>query len=165
MIPITEIKYIGLTDEYIKFATEACLLEPPGRAVVFYKVEKDWKHEDHAIHIRPGTLSFGYFWADKNYNVYHFIAPDGGTLGFYINIANNTVITLDHIEWRDLYVDVWIDTDGNMTVLDEHEVPASFDAGLLKLINDVIEVLINEKYNLPAEIEKQSQAYLLMCAR
>ncbi len=165
MIPITEVKYIGMTEEHIKFDTEACLLEPPDRAVVFFKVQKEWKHSDHEIQIKPGTLSFGYFWSDKNYNVYHFILPDGNTLGFYINIAQNTIITPRSIEWRDLYVDVWINTDGSFAVLDENEVPATFDSELIQLIDNVKENLIKDKFNLAAEIEKQSKEYLLMVLR
>jgi hypothetical protein len=41
VIPIKEIKYIGITDEHIEFDTEACLLEPPGRAVVYFKVRRN----------------------------------------------------------------------------------------------------------------------------
>jgi len=165
VIPITEVKYIGMTEEHIKFDTEACLLEPPNRAVVFYKVQKEWKHSDHEIHIKPGTFSFGYFWRDKNYNVYHFVLPDGNSIGFYINIAHNTIITPHSIEWRDLYVDVWIDSDGSVAVLDEHEVPATFDSELILLINNVKENLIREKFNIAKEIEKQSQEYLLLVLR
>jgi protein associated with RNAse G/E len=161
VIPITEIKYIGLTQEHIEFATEACLLEPPDRAVVYYKVQKEWKHSGHDIHVKPGTISFGYFWSDKNYNVYHFISPDGNSLGLYINIAYNTIITPYSIEWHDLYLDVWIDTDGSVVILDEHEVPVTFDSDLIQLINNVKDDLIKDKFALAAEIEKQSQAYLI----
>lgn len=161
MKSITEIKYIGLTEEYIKFETRACLLDPPNQAVVFYKVEKEWKHSEHEILIRPGTYSFGYFWRDKNYNVYHFVSAEGQSLGFYINIAADTLITSNCIQWRDLYVDVWIDVDGNIAVLDEKEVPASFDDGLVQLINNVKESLLQDKHNLWEDIEKQSREYII----
>lgn len=162
MIAIREVKYIGMTEEHIEFPTEACRLEPPDRAVVFYKVTKAWKHAEPEILIQPGTYSFGYFWSDKNYNVYHFVMPDGNSLGFYINIAYKTIITAHSIEWRDLYVDVWIDKGGSVAVLDEHEVPAEFDSEMIHLINTVKDSLIREKVSLTAEIEKQSQEYLLM---
>ncbi len=164
MLPITEIKYIGMTEEHIKFATEACLLEPPERAVVCFKVQKAWNHAFPEIHIQPGTYSFGYFWRDKNYNVYHFVLPDGKSIGLYINIACSTRITSHSIEWRDLYVDVWIDSDGNLTLLDEDEVPTGFDPELIQTINNVVEHLTVEKSAVAAEIEKQSREYLtLVC--
>jgi uncharacterized protein len=165
MIPITEIKYIGLTEEHIEFETEACWLDPPSHAVVCYQVQKEWKHLEHGIHVKPGTFSFGYFWSDKNYNVYHFVLPDGNTLGFYINIACNTLITKHSIEWHDLYVDVWISAEGRSAVLDEDEVPVTFDAELISIINNVKDNIIKEQFKVTAEIEKHSREYLLQLRR
>lgn len=82
-------------------------------------------------------------------------------MGFYINIAADTLITSNCIQWRDLYVDVWIDVDGNIAVLDEKEVPASFDDGLVQLINNVKESLLQDKHNLWEDIEKQSREYII----
>jgi predicted RNA-binding protein associated with RNAse of E/G family len=97
--------------------------------------------------------------------VYHFLSPNGNSLGFYINIACNTVITDHSIKWHDLYVDVWIGIDGSIAVLDENEVPVAFDSKLIQLINNAKEHLIREKSEMAAEIEKQSKAYLLMALR
>jgi Uncharacterized domain/protein associated with RNAses G and E len=162
MQKITEIKHIGMTEKQKEFDTEACLLEPPDRAVVCFRVPVEWTHPQCDLHVLPGSYSFGYFWSDRNYNVYHFVLPDGKPVGLYINVACNTTITSESIDWHDLYVDLWINNEGSLVILDENEVPADFDQDLVQIIHDVIDDLTREKLKVAAEIEKQSREYLLL---
>jgi hypothetical protein len=69
-----------------------------------------------------GTVSFGHFWTDRPYNVYHWMdGTTGATIGYYVNLADSTRVDGDLLEWRDLAVDILIRPDGNVTVLDEDE--------------------------------------------
>jgi predicted RNA-binding protein associated with RNAse of E/G family len=81
----------------------------------------------HDIELPPGTVTFGYFWTDRAYNVYHWMSPGGATLAFYVNLAEGTRIE-DILHWRDLTVDILIPPSGPAAVLDEDEVPLALPA-------------------------------------
>jgi len=81
------------------------------------------------ICLPAGTVTFGHFWTDRPYNVYHWLAPDSGeALGYYFNIAEATDWQDGVLRWRDLIVDVLVSPDGRLTVLDEDELPADLDS-------------------------------------
>lgn len=83
----------------------------------------------HGIVLPSGTATFGHFWSDRPYNVYHWLRPqDGSTIGYYVNLAAETHIAEDHLEWRDMIVDVLVSPEGTATVLDEDEIPAALPA-------------------------------------
>lgn len=65
-----------------------------------------------------GAFTFAFYWCDRNYNVYHWLDPEGKTLGFYFNAANRTVIDSTGVEWDDLELDYWLDADGHAAFLD-----------------------------------------------
>jgi hypothetical protein len=57
----------------------------------------------HGVDLPAGTISFGHFWTDRLYNVYHWLrAGDHATVGFYFNIADQTRIQPGRLDWRDL---------------------------------------------------------------
>jgi predicted RNA-binding protein associated with RNAse of E/G family len=80
----------------------------------------------HDIDLPAGTVTFGYFWADRGYNVYHWMSPAGATLAFYVNLSEGTRLE-DTLYWRDLAVDILIPPGGEATVLDEDEIPIAAD--------------------------------------
>ena len=82
----------------------------------------------HGIDLPAGTVTFGHFWTDRPYNVYHWLDRARQTLGFYFNLADRTVIEAERLEWRDLTVDVLAMPAGRLDVLDEDELPAELDA-------------------------------------
>jgi len=77
-----------------------------------------------------GTLTVAYYWADRPYNVYHWIAPSGETLAYYFNLSGPVRIGRDRLEWEDLEVDVLVTPDGRVQVLDEDAVPPDAAARL-----------------------------------
>lgn len=78
----------------------------------------------HGVDLPAGTVTFGHFWEDRPYNVYHWLdAATGQPLGCYINLSRDTVIRSDRLEWVDLVVDVLALPGEEPRVLDEHELP------------------------------------------
>ena len=73
----------------------------------------------HGVELPAGTISFGHFWDDRSYNVYHWLGPAGHTLGYYFNIADETLISPGRLEWLDLAVDVLATPGGRLDVLDD----------------------------------------------
>ena len=127
-------------------------------AVVVYRLEQDVSIEGALM--PQGTTSFGYFWQERNYNVYHFVSAAGGTLGFYINISDGTQIDQAQIYWRDLVVDIFITPDGNSRVLDEDEVPEDISPSLRALIDETRDYILDHLKPLTEEVERRSQALI-----
>lgn len=84
-----------------------------------------------ALQIPAGSRTLAYYWQQHPYNVYHFLAPGGGTLGFYFNLSGPVYVGEDHVVWQDMVVDVLIVPDPTLgyrvEVLDEDEVPDDLD--------------------------------------
>jgi predicted RNA-binding protein associated with RNAse of E/G family len=75
-----------------------------------------------------GTVTFGHFWTDRPYNVYHWMEPSGRTIAFYVNLAADTKVDGGQLSWRDLVVDVLVVPGAAPLVLDEDELPPDLDA-------------------------------------
>jgi hypothetical protein len=115
----------------------------------------------HGVVLPAGTATFGHFWSDRPYNVYHWLRPeDGGTIGYYVNLAEETRISEDHLEWRDMVVDVLVAPDGRATVLDEDEIPAELPAAARERIAAAQARVLGELPRLLAEVE-QARGQLL----
>jgi hypothetical protein len=100
----------------------------PGSAVVLFVSKAAVRV--HEIDLPAGTVTFGYFWAERSYNVYHWMSPAGRTLAFYVNLSDATVLEGPTLFWRDLTVDILIPAQGEAVVLDEDEVPPTLAASL-----------------------------------
>ena len=66
------------------------------------------------IRFEPGCVSYGYYWEDRDYNVYHWKDGYGRTLLYYFNIARDTRIGTNRVDWVDLIVDVAVRPDGRI---------------------------------------------------
>ncbi len=84
----------------------------------------------------PGRSASGTSGPTGHYNVYHWLDRAGQTLGYYFNICDETRITAEVIEWRDLTVDVLAIPGGRLDVLDEHELPAELPTDVAVRIFD-----------------------------
>lgn len=156
---VTEVKH-KLMGERLQFPCEACLVEPPERAVLRYVVQRGWSNVDPPIQVPQGTLSYAYYWRDRNYNVYHWLHPDGQTIGFYFNLARHTSIHPWGVEWHDLEVDVWVDAEGQTAMLDEDAVPATVDADLHHLIDAGKMSLVQIAPTVTVELREQTKQFL-----
>ena len=114
----------------------------------------------HGVDLPAGTVSVGHFWADRHYNVYHWLDRAGETLGYYFNICDRTRITAGLIEWRDLIVDVLVLPGGRLDVLDEDELPAELPPDVGVHIAAGKQAILAAPAAVMAEIEAASRAAL-----
>lgn len=121
LTPIVEIKQT-LTGEEKRF--DCLKLAGDVRHVVVLWIAREPMHV-HGVDLPAGTISFGHFWTDRFYNVYHWVDAAQRTVGLYFNIADQTRIGPAELAWRDLVVDVLATPAGRLDVLDEDELPAS----------------------------------------
>ena len=144
----------GTTTDY---ACTALVVEPGRRAVLRYVIDREWKVGD--LTLGPGTHTIGHFWVDRPYNVYHWLAPEGRTIGFYVNVADRTEIDRGLVTYRDLAVDVLIKPSGALDVLDEDEVPPDLEPAARRTIAEALEVVITAGRRLMAEVEQESRKF------
>lgn len=118
--------------------------------VVLFRLNKDIQIED--LGLSAGTLSFGYFWADRPYNAYHWVSPEGESLGVYFNISDRTKISDNHVYWRDLILDVLATPDGRCRVIDEDELPDGLDPSLREKIDEARAELVSQHQAILSEL-------------
>ena len=127
-------------------------------AVLLYKLPRAFQIED--LFLPDNSLSLGYFWTNRPYNAYHWITPQGQMLGLYINISDQTCITVEEVSWRDLLVDLLVTPDGRCRVLDEDEVPGNLEPVLLRKFKSTRHILVQQYKRLLAEVEQRSAELL-----
>ncbi len=91
-----------------------------GWVVLRYVTTRAWQVDD--LEVQPGTLTYGYFWVDRPYNVYHWVSPEGRTIAYYINLSDAVRLEEDRILWVDLAADVLIRPGTPPQVLDTQEL-------------------------------------------
>jgi predicted RNA-binding protein associated with RNAse of E/G family len=128
----------------------------PGHAVLLW-IAPERMHV-HGVELPSGTVSFGHFWTDRFYNVYHWLGVDRQTLGFYFNIADRTRIAETELEWRDLVIDVLATPAGRLELLDEDELPAVLAPDAAAHIAAGKAAILGAPSVLMAEIEAASRA-------
>jgi hypothetical protein len=126
----------------------------PDHAVLLYRLPGAGRVADLAL--PAGTLTVAYYWTDRPYNVYHWIAPSGDTLAYYFNLSGPVAIDDDRLEWEDLEVDVLVTPDGRVRVLDEDAVPANAAARLPEIARAKERVLA-EWRAVVADVEQASR--------
>ncbi len=147
----------GSVDE---FACDALAIEPGKRAVLRYLIERDHPvGPGGLVLLRRGNVTIGHYWRDRAFNVYHWL--DGPrTIAYYCNVAADTAIGADAVEYLDLVVDVLLRPSGAIDVLDEDELPADLSPAHRGTIAKALEELVTNPRRLIAEIERESRPFL-----
>ncbi len=108
----------------------------------------------------PNTVSLGYFWENRNYNVYHWKDVSGNTLLFYFNISKDTKFGADRVDWKDLIVDIAVKPHSKPAVLDEQEVPQNAQSEDIKLVQKSEEEILSKLEIIQAYLEAKSNHIL-----
>jgi len=100
-----------------------------GSAVLFHAIREAFTIEAGSRNIRipKGSYTTAYYWTDRPYNLYFMRDGEGRALGAYFNIVRNTVITASMVSYEDLIIDCMALPDGEVLILDEHELPEPLD--------------------------------------
>lgn len=131
----------------------------PSHLVVLFIARVDMNV--HGVVLPAGTATFGHFWTDRPYNVYHWLRPDDGTtIGYYVNLADETRLAEATLEWRDMVVDVLVSADGRATVLDEDELPADLMPSLTERITTAKTRVLADLPGLLDELERTRERLL-----
>lgn len=88
-----------------------------GLAVVRFPMERGGSVFGTPVSIPPGSVSFGFFWQGRPYNLYRMLDRNGQTLAHRFDAVANVRIGRDGVSYRDLVLDWWVLPDD--TVLEE----------------------------------------------
>jgi len=140
-----------------RFECEPALLEPGGRAILVYVLERAWTV--HGLALERGVRTYAHYWIDRLYNVYHWI--DGaGTLGHYFNVGRCKEIAPERVTWTDYALDVLRTPDGRVRLLDEDELSRHPDARLRATAERTAREIIDRIDALVAEVETATRSVL-----
>jgi predicted RNA-binding protein associated with RNAse of E/G family len=128
-------------------------------AVVIYELTREVRVED--LILPAGSLTFGYFWSNRHYNVYHWVTETGETLGIYFNVCDEINIGKNGVSWRDLIVDLLITPDGRCRVLDTDELPQDLDEELASLIEETEKCLKSQYPDIIAKVREKTAIYMV----
>ncbi|MCL5066908.1 MAG: DUF402 domain-containing protein [Thaumarchaeota archaeon] len=103
-----------------------------------------------------GSTSFGYFWKERNYNLYHWKDSTGRTLLYYFNICRDTKIAKERVDWVDLIVDVVCTPGSPPKLLDLDEVPENMPIEDVAVIGETTKLLFSSMASLTSEMEKRT---------
>lgn len=158
LVPVVEIKQTLAGGEK-RF--ECLRLAGGAQHAVLLWIARDPMHV-HGVDLPAGTISFGHFWTDRFYNVYHWLDADPDsehrTLGFYFNLADRTRLGEAELAWRDLVIDVLATPAGRLDVLDEDELPVVVDPEAAAHIAAGKAAILDAPARVMAEIEAASRA-------
>jgi protein associated with RNAse G/E len=110
--------------------------------------EADVQH-DLLGNIRRGTRTVEYYWLDRWYNIFQFLASDGATKLYYCNVNMPPTINDDVLSYIDLDLDILVQPDFSYEVLDLDEFEANAARyGYPKQITDRAHQAVDELISL-----------------
>ncbi|MCI1882303.1 MAG: DUF402 domain-containing protein [Sporolactobacillus sp.] len=112
------------------------------------------------IELPTGSRTFAYYWTERLYNIYLWMDRKRGYLGAYFNLAKNTKITKQMVEFRDLIVDLLVLPDGRSAVLDLDELPEPIERFENGQVKKVLDELSGSAHSLLPPLVAQNKLFM-----
>lgn len=103
----------------------------PGLVIVRFLMQKGGGPPRLPVEVPPGSVSNGYFWARRPYNVYRWLDPAGVLIAHRFDAVADVRITPAEVTYRDLALDWWALPDGTLIEEDRDELEALAQSGVL----------------------------------
>lgn len=122
------------------------LIQRTDSLLIFYGVfDKEIIHSKLGI-IKPGTISYEYYWLDKHFNVFSFFEPTGEFRNYYCNINTPPTIIENTLEYIDLDIDIIVWKDFKIEIIDaeefsEHMILYDYPVNTIIRVNEAVEQL------------------------
>ncbi|MCC7364361.1 MAG: DUF402 domain-containing protein [Dehalococcoidia bacterium] len=85
------------------------------------------------IAIPPNSVSDGWFWRNRPYNLYRMRGPDGAILAHRFDAVTDVRLSPDEVAYRDLVLDWWVAADDTLIEEDRDELEELIGAGALTI--------------------------------
>lgn len=102
-----------------------------GLAVVEFVMARGGTVFDTPIVVPPASVSHGYFWARRPYNLYRMRDSEGRIIAHRFDAVADVRISASVIFYRDLVLDWWVTPDGTIIEEDRDEFEALAVSGRL----------------------------------
>lgn len=83
------------------------------------------------IPVPPGSVSYGWFWARRPYNLYRMFGPEGALLCHRFDAVADVRLLEGAVEYRDLILDWWVLPDDTILEEDRDELDLLASSGIL----------------------------------
>ena len=81
--------------------------------------------------IEKGSTTIAHYWSNRNYTLWKFIDINHSLIGYLFHICTDVVFEKSSVTYMDLELDIWVAPDGRFTILDQEEVNACCEKGLM----------------------------------
>lgn len=105
-------------DKSIKRSWKADLIKKQNSLLVFVGIFNETIKHPYLGVIRPGTVSYEYYWLNRWYNVFRFHEPEGDFRNFYCNLNMPPVFQNGVLDYVDLDIDVIVWQDFSYEIHD-----------------------------------------------
>lgn len=99
-------------------------------AIIAYTMARGGTLPDVGLKVEPGSVSYGYFWANRPYNLYRMKRPDGSIIAHRFDAVADVVLSREVISYRDTVLDWWL-VDGVLTEEDADELEEMVASGVV----------------------------------
>lgn len=102
----------------------ACTLlhREPGLVIIRFLMEKGGAIHGTPIEVPPGSVSHGFFWKRRPYNLYRMRRADGALIAHRFDAVTDVQIGDAGVSYRDLVLDWWTLPDGTIFEEDREEL-------------------------------------------
>lgn len=142
-------KKLTLSGKLYSFECELLYLSN-GFGALKYVIDREYNVG--GITLRPGDITYAFYWTDRPYTLYIWHLSRNRVI-HYFNIADSISLPPTEFVWRDLAVDILIDSDRKISVLDEDELPADLDFELSRYIHAAKSAVLLNHDNIVREAD------------
>lgn len=102
----------------------ACTLvhRSPTLAVIEFVMAQGGEIFGTPIEVPPGSISHGYFWTNRPYDIYRMRRADGTLIAHRFDAVADVVLSDDAVSYRDLILDWWVTADDVLIEEDRDEL-------------------------------------------
>ena len=119
------------------------LIVRPSFSLLYFVSKRAYELEN--IYLPIKTVTFGFYWSNKLFNLYVFVDPEKSKLrAFYFNVCDEVVISANRVSWRDLWVDVLVLPCKAPIILDQDEIPDACSIKLKDKINKSLDFILGD---------------------
>jgi predicted RNA-binding protein associated with RNAse of E/G family len=88
------------------------------------------------VTVAAGSISYGYFWPRRPYNVYRWLTPGGDLIAHRFDAVTAVKVSESAVDYRDLVLDWWAFPDGSIVEEDRDELDEAVAAGTVSATDE-----------------------------
>ena len=108
-----------------------CDLLTRGSDYIIVKYVSDRSGQVGSVNFRAGSTTYAYYQSGMGYVIWKMFNPGNRLEGHLFHICRDIHLEEDKVKYLDLLLDVWIDAEGQITVLDRNEVEECVAKGVI----------------------------------